>query len=398
MSCNDESKKLSMLRMIDLQTMDITWEHEIYGGLQLQILNDTFCCFETDDCLIGMNCAKGSDLSTFKSGLSSLTAVKTPTGTKASKSAKSPTFDSPRGKSFFSGFRGLFGKKGGKEETRPAEIVIGGPKGMERGLHVGYDASLGGFVFENLPSEWESLESVLTGGGVTPDMLGDRKMLKTIDNVIKTFAKERGYDHNGNHSKESNADEETAVDIYEDVNGGSAKPAPNDSRLPPPPPPQMRQEDGTSQSPLPPPPPSQLRQNISVPLPPPPKGELPPPPTAELLPPPPPPLQAASDLPPGAERPDLMAAIQGVDKSKLLKTATAPSTQTPSSDRGDLMASIRGIDKSKMLKPTPEPSKNLSQMNEKDQNDLMGLIQFAIAKRKEKMGDGDSDDSDDDWD
>lgn len=383
--------------------MEITWEHEIYGDLQLQILNDTFCCFETDDCFIGMNCAKGSDLSTFRNGLSSLTTVKTPSDTKASKNAKSPTFDSPRGKSFFSGFRGLFGKRG-KEETRPAEIVIGGPKGMERGLHVGYDAGRGGFVFENLPSEWESLESVLTGGGVTPDMLGDRKMLKTIDNVIKTFAKERGYNHNGEHSKES---DENADDMDEDVNGENDKPTPtkpNDNRLlPPPPPPHLRQEDEISQSPLPPPPPpSHPGQNISIPLPPfPPTGGLPPPPSppTEGLPPPPPPMHVvSSDLPSGAERPDLMAAIRNVDKAKLLKTPTAPSTPIPSSDRGDLMASIRDIDRSKLLKPTPEPSKKLSQMNEKDQNDLMGLIQFAIAKRKEKMGDGDSDDSDDDWD
>ncbi|KAK2779094.1 hypothetical protein FQN52_002635 [Onygenales sp. PD_12] len=178
-------------------------------------------------------------------------------------------------------------------------------------------------------------------------------------------------------------------------------PPPSASAAPPPPPPPPPPPAPTSAVPPPPPPPV---SSGPPPPPPPPMGGAPPPPPPPVSggPPPPPPPPGVSS-PPTAPPPPPAPARNGV-------APRAAALPKPAAGKDDLLASIRagtGLrkvqdsekrDRSGALVPggaTDTPSSPASTAN--DPSGMLGSLQAALNKRKQKVSGSDDEKSDDEW-
>ncbi|KAL2368014.1 hypothetical protein, variant [Blastomyces gilchristii SLH14081] len=170
------------------------------------------------------------------------------------------------------------------------------------------------------------------------------------------------------------------------VSTGPPPPPPSTGSLPRPPP---RPAPSTVAPPPPPPPPA----GVARPPPPPSVGSPPPPP------PPPPPGPAANGAPPAPPPPP--------------SSSTAPSLPKPAPGKDDLLASIRAGTGLRKVKDTEKRDRSAAAVpgassetpsspasggaGPGEPNSMLGSLQAALNKRKQKVSGSDDEKSDDEW-
>ncbi|QSS54704.1 actin associated protein Wsp1 [Histoplasma capsulatum var. duboisii H88] len=193
-------------------------------------------------------------------------------------------------------------------------------------------------------------------------------------------------------------------------------PAPSSSPTPPPPPPPLPAPAPApaSTGPVPPPPPP---PTTGLPRPPPrsaPSNSVPPPPPPPSggAPPPPPPPSAGAPPPPPPPPPPGSAANSAGPPPPPPASSARPSSLPKSPGNDDLLASIRagtGLrkvkdsekrDRSAAMVPgasSETPSSPASGAGSADPNSMLGSLQAALNKRKQKVSGSDDEKSDDEW-
>nr|CAG4709417.1 unnamed protein product [Naegleria fowleri] len=318
------------LMMLSVESKQLIWSHECYEKFQMDVLNDHFISFESDDRIIGLNLEMNSTTSASKfvsivngrtnssssssAGSSRSSSQENISSSNGSSSNLSPTTkqqqpkkakgnDEARTSSVFGGFGSMF-KKGmdtvgsmfkKKEEKgagdqqdqdsrRPLResIRIGEVKNFKNVAHVGINQDTGKFEMTGLPPE---LMEMMGGLGLSPEQAEDpetqKKLVKYMHRYERKVAKERMMEEQYQMAQEQQHQMEEP------------------STLIPPPPPIYGESDPSDSVPLTVLTPSYDADDSYVSIPPPPplpqgQGNVPPPPPlvknqASIPPPPPPP-------------------------------------------------------------------------------------------------------------
>ncbi|EFC46130.1 predicted protein [Naegleria gruberi] len=292
------------LKLINVETNQVTWSHECYEQFQFEQLNDNFISFESDDRIVGINVALNSKTAASKfssfvnNRLSNVVSASPPTSVSSNatsnppplpESISKPSNDKPKNPlpqtsspsspvpkkeekaagGVFGFFRGVKDKFLKKEEVKPVEEPVdnrpsrsnfrmGSVKNFQNTAHVGINHETGQFEASGLPTEYLD---VLGGMGVEAnDPKTQERLQKLMHKYEKKVAKQR---------QKAHEDDNQIVDEIRTVSSDASS-----GRVPPPPPPFGVSSPSSG---VPPPPPMPVSMG-SVPPPPPMGGSVPPPP------------------------------------------------------------------------------------------------------------------------
>ena len=262
----DQSKNAFFMRLVDLGSFQVVWEHELYKDFTYRQERKFFHTFSSDEFLVGLSFADEGDAAIFFNKIQNREASSAPRGRPPPPSPSGGGAPAPMGppsgassasisSTSSSGSKKSSGKPGEKKKLSKADIGL--PSNFKHIGHIGWDPDKG-FDVQNIPPEWKAL---FEKAGVTKEQLEDKETAK----FIVDFVQQRG----------------GPVAAAAAFSSAAAPPPPapggNRGGAPPPPPPGNR---GPPQNAAPPPPPPSRGGGGSAPPPPPPSrgGGAPPPP------------------------------------------------------------------------------------------------------------------------
>ena len=228
--CVDSSSNSVLIRLVDLNTHEVTLNQECYKGFDYKILSDNFHCFESDSDHVGLLFAERFDASTFGKQVSQLIKMmdalpgnmggntspvhhqqpsvppkveRTPSADSTSPTVSTnpppkkivtttPTKEPEKKPEKKEG--GFFGRFFGGKKDQPAQsdpranIKISGPKieKFQHVSHIGFDPKKG---FTEIPLEWQK---IFEKAGISSEELKDKKTAKFLLKTIASVEKQEG--------------------------------------------------------------------------------------------------------------------------------------------------------------------------------------------------------------
>jgi hypothetical protein len=132
------------LKLVNIDTLQITFEDELYVNLTLQKLTDFFYAYESDNAVIGICFAEGQNPSQFADTVKISCAASTSSST----TKKAPKKEKSSEGGFLSSIKNMFSSVSfGRKKAAQPEISITRPTGMTHNWHIGVDGTMNVIIF-----------------------------------------------------------------------------------------------------------------------------------------------------------------------------------------------------------------------------------------------------------